>query len=129
MLRKVIFGLSTGIILLVMLGGGVMDLIQADKAKEAFDILGYPHYMLLIIGVAKVLAVVAILTPGFHKLKEWAYAGIVIDLIGAAASHVLADDSANAAGPIVFFAVALTSYLLRPKTGFLSALPSGPKAT
>ncbi|MDC1142369.1 DoxX family protein [Planctomycetota bacterium] len=122
MFKKIAFGLSTGLVLLAMLGGGAMDLIQAEAAKEAFDVLGYPHYMLLIIGVAKLLAVVAMLTPGFKILKEWAYAGIVIDLIGASASHILANDAGNAAPAIMVLGLALTSYFLRPKTGYMAAL-------
>ncbi|MHC4839697.1 MAG: DoxX family protein [Planctomycetota bacterium] len=123
MLRKAIFWVSTGVFLLAMLGGGLMDLMQADGAKEVFDVLGYPHYLLLIIGTAKLLAVAAILTPGFQKLKEWAYAGIVIDLVGAAASHVLASDAANVMPPIIVLGLVLTSYFLRPKVGYMSGVP------
>ena len=35
------------------------------------------------IGIAKWLGVIAILIPGFPRIKEWAYAGLMIDLIGA----------------------------------------------
>jgi hypothetical protein len=61
-----------------------------------FKHLGYPEYLLPFIGIAKLLAVAAILAPGFHKLKEWAYAGLVFDLIGALYSHISVGDPASA---------------------------------
>ena len=45
--------------------------------------LGYPTYFILFTGVAKVLGIIAILIPGFPRIKEWAYAGLMFDLIGA----------------------------------------------
>ncbi|HSB91686.1 MAG TPA: DoxX family protein [Flavitalea sp.] len=45
--------------------------------------LGYPNYFILFTGIAKVLGIIAILIPGFPRIKEWAYAGLIFDLIGA----------------------------------------------
>jgi uncharacterized membrane protein YphA (DoxX/SURF4 family) len=58
--------------------------IILNKETEAFmQQLGYPNYFTVFIGVAKILGAIAILIPGFPKIKEWAYAGLFFDLIGA----------------------------------------------
>lgn len=54
-----------------------------DAIKFTHDFLGYPVYFIIFIGVAKLLGVAAILIPGFPRVKEWAYAGLFFDLIGA----------------------------------------------
>ena len=50
--------------------------------------LGYPKYMNPFLGIAKLLGVIAILVPGFPKIREWAYAGLAFDLIGAMYSQI-----------------------------------------
>ena len=57
--------------------------------------LGYPQYILSFLAVAKLLAVIAILIPGFPRLKEWAYAGLIIDLSGALYSTICVGDPAK----------------------------------
>jgi hypothetical protein len=58
------------------------------EAKTFMNQLGYPDYFIPFIGVAKTLGIIAILVPGFPKLKEWAYAGLAFDLIGATYSQL-----------------------------------------
>ena len=58
---------------------------QVMMQPEAVNIvtgLGYPKYFVQFIGAAKVLGVIAILVPGFRRIKEWAYAGLFFDLAG-----------------------------------------------
>jgi hypothetical protein len=57
-------------------------------AITLFNSLGYPKYLIPFLGVAKLLGVIAILIPGFKRLKEWAYAGLFYDLIGATYSGI-----------------------------------------
>ena len=77
--------------------------------------LRYPDYMLLILGPCKLLAVLALLYPKTRVLREWAYAGVTIDALGACASHcAVHDDLAHALAPLVMLAIAAGSYLLRP---------------
>ncbi|MGO4499078.1 DoxX family protein [Paenibacillus sp. 2RAB27] len=79
--------------------------------------LGYPEYILTILGFWKLMAVIAILIPRFPRLKEWAYAGFFFELSGAAASHILNGDSlALAAQPLVFLALVMASWALRPRS-------------
>ena len=75
-------------------------------------LLGYPLYLMKILGFAKLLGTIAILYGRFPRLKEWAYAGFAFDFIGAAASHVLAGDAANAGFPLIFFFVMMVTYYL-----------------
>ncbi len=99
--------------------GGVMQVARVPATVEGFvHILHYPAYFVTILGVWKVLGAIAILVPRFPRLKEWAYAGIIFDLTGAAASsaavggygaygfHILA--------PLVIAGLTVASWALRP---------------
>lgn len=57
-----------------------------DTLKIMHDMLGYPAYFVSFISIAKIAGAVAILIPGLHKIKEWAYAGLFFDLAGAIVS-------------------------------------------
>ena len=79
-------------------------------------LLGYPTYLLLIIGVAKILGSIAVLQTKFRTIKEWAYAGFTIDYIGASTSFYIVNASASAIiGPLIFLAVLFASYVLWKK--------------
>ena len=115
--RTIAYWITTVLFCLPMGAGGVMDLVQPPDALALFQHLGYPQYMLTILGVAKVLGVLIVLAPGLPRLKEWAYAGLVIDLIGAAASHAFVGDGAkDIVIPLVILAIGLASYFLRPES-------------
>ncbi|MDP9053773.1 MAG: DoxX family protein [Acidobacteriota bacterium] len=83
---------------------------------QALHTLGYPLYLVKILGFAKILGAMAILYQRFPTLKEWAYAGFTFDFLGATASHLLAGDAAHAPIPFVFFALLMVSYFLWKKT-------------
>ena len=86
--KLIIYWVATGLLSFGMLGSG---LAQISQAKEMVDIvvpLGYPLYFLYIIGVWKILGVIAILIPRFKLVKEWAYAGLFFDLTGATYSVI-----------------------------------------
>jgi hypothetical protein len=77
--------------------------------------LGYPLYFLTFLGVWKVLGAVAIVVPGFPRLKEWAYAGMIFDLSGAVVSRaVMGDGAANVIPPFVVGCLVVASWALRP---------------
>ena len=81
---NIFYWVFTGLLAFLMLGSSIPDIISHPLAvKGMHEELGYPVYFIPFIGVAKFLGVVAILTPGFHRLKEFAYAGFYFDLIGA----------------------------------------------
>jgi uncharacterized membrane protein YphA (DoxX/SURF4 family) len=100
--------------LLVMDGlGGVM---QAEAGKEALVHLGYPMYLLVIAGVAKLLAAVAILQTRFRTVKEWAFAGFAFTCVLAFCSRAAVGDGFGLlVFPVIFLAIMLVPYLLWKK--------------
>lgn len=106
---------TTALVCAAMAGGGVLDLLKAEDVLKSLAKLGYPEYLATILGVAKLLGVLAILVPGFRRLKEWAYAGMVIDLLGAFFSHLAVGDPVkDLAPPLVILALTFASWWLRP---------------
>ena len=81
---NIFYWVFTGLLAFLMLGSSIPDIMNHPLAvKGMHEELGYPIYFIPFIGVAKFLGVVPIFTPGFPRLKEWAYAGFAFDLIGA----------------------------------------------
>jgi hypothetical protein len=80
---KIIYWIFTGLFAAFMLFSAIPDAISTQEAKDFMTHLGYPLYIIPFLGVAKILGVIAILIPGFPRLKEWSYAGLAYDLIGA----------------------------------------------
>jgi uncharacterized membrane protein YphA (DoxX/SURF4 family) len=121
-LKRVSYWVVTSIIVLELLAGGVTDLIHGPTLLFAGDPvvlimarLGYPAYMLTILGVWKLLGAVALLVPRFPRLKEWAYAGVFIELTGAAASAAArGGDVSDLIAPLAFAVLTLASWALRP---------------
>lgn len=99
-------------------GGGLIEVFTGGPASVAHTLtaLGYPLYIMKILGSAKVLGGIAIVSGRSPRLKEWAYAGFAFDFLGATASHLLAGDAAHAPAPIAFFLVLMASYALWYKT-------------
>lgn len=81
---KTLYWIFTGLFALLMLGSAIPNIISDPVSIEGFRKMNMPAYLLPFLGVAKALGVVAILIPGYPRLKEWAYAGLVFDLAGAA---------------------------------------------
>lgn len=95
--------------------GGFLFTTHGAQQAEQLSHLGFPPYMLTVLGIWKLLGVIAIVIPRFPRLKEWAYAGFFFDLTGAAASHIFSGDGlAVAAQPLVFLALVIASWALRP---------------
>ena len=80
---KIIYWILTGLFAFVMLGSAIPDIISHPIAIQGFKEIGMPAYLLPFVGIAKLLGVIAILIPGFPRIKEWAYAGLIFDLLGA----------------------------------------------
>lgn len=98
-----------------MLFSALPDIVSNDEAVQFMNgLLGYPLYIIPFIGVAKALGVIAILVPGFHKIKEWAYAGFFIDLAGATYSILSIGMSAWVFN-LLFIAFLVVAYYLYTK--------------
>jgi hypothetical protein len=107
----------TALFLLPMAGSGLPELFVGGPAATAasFVHLGYPLYLMRILGLAKVLGAVAIVTNRSRTLAEWAYAGFVFDLVVAVASHLIVGDGLLAAAPATVLLFVLGSYRLHSK--------------
>ena len=117
------YWVSTGLIAFTMLPAGVMQLMQNPQQVEGFAKLGYPAYFMVMLGVWKLLGGIAVLVPGFPRVKEWAYAGIFIDFTSAAVSNACRGDSVgHVVAPLVCAAILVCSWALRPPSRVLGEL-------
>jgi hypothetical protein len=92
---KIMYWIFTGLLVLFMGSGSIPDVLSVPDAITLFQHLGYPTYLLPFLGIAKLLGLVAILVPGFPRVKEWAYAGLFFDLSGAMYSSIAVGDPAS----------------------------------
>src|SRR5215813_12018937 len=120
--RKIAYWVSTIYVALAMFYGGLAEVLDASTGvvfssigiRTVVAILGYPLYFVYIIGIAKMLAAIAILAPGFPRLKEWAYAGIIFNMTGAAATGVFTHSAAwHVAVDLVLAGLTVASWALR----------------
>ncbi|GLX67227.1 DoxX family protein [Paenibacillus glycanilyticus] len=99
---------------------GLGQLMKLGGNVDLVANLGYPLYIMQILGVWKLLGVIAILTPRFPRLKEWTHAGIFFLMTGAAASHLLDQDYGsggfNVILPLFYAALNVASWALRPES-------------
>jgi uncharacterized membrane protein YphA (DoxX/SURF4 family) len=127
--RTIAYWVTTGLIAAAFVLGGAVDAIAAPDTVAFLAHLGYPAYFARLIGVWKVLGGLALLAPRLPRLKEWAYAGIVFDLTGAAVSHAATGDAAaRVMMPLVLTALALASWSLRPQSRKLTGAPAAAMA-
>jgi hypothetical protein len=120
--RTLTYWTSTAITAFVMLSGGVVYLLGAEWAVTGVTALGYPAYLVTILGVWKVLGAVAITVPGFPRLEEWAYAGVAFDLSGATISHLVSGSPAfHPVVTTILLVVAALSWATRPASRRLVA--------
>ena len=123
--RTIAYWIATGLVALAFLAGGAVDLSRSPQVVEGMTHLGYPAYFATILGAWKVLGGAALLAPGLPRVKEWAYAGILFDLTGAAFSHAASGDpTGKVITPLVLAALAAASWALRPEA---RKLPSAPR--
>ena len=108
--------MTTALVVFELALGGAWDVLRVPYVRDLIERLGYPPYFLVILGIWKLLGAVALTIPGFPRLKEWAYAGVIFDLTGAVASLFAAGlaNVSTVAYPIVMIGVALASWALRP---------------
>jgi uncharacterized membrane protein YphA (DoxX/SURF4 family) len=105
---------------------GMALLLRIPHFAEDMAQLGYPAYFLTILGVWKLLGVLAILVPGLPRLKEWAYAGMIFDLTSAVISRTVTGGAViKILPPLVAITIVMLSWKLRPAARvFSSTSPS-----
>lgn len=118
--------IATTLVCLALGGGGVVDLLHLPAADRVMARLGYPEYFQDILGVWKILGAMALLVPGRPILKEWAYAGMVFDVTGAALSHLVTGDRLEVVPPLVVLVLLVISYRTRPRPTIWPIDGSGP---
>src|SRR5437762_11945584 len=116
--NKIIYWIATIWLALGMVSTGAVQLFRGKEGQGGLDMithLGYPVYLLTILGVWKILGVVAVLIPKFPLLKEWAYAGFFFIMSGAILSHIASDDSVNKIFPsLLLLILTVASWYFRP---------------
>lgn len=122
-MKVIAYWVTTAFLLFNVLAGGIAELLQRPDTVEGMILLGYPVYFVMILGVWKVLGTIALLVPGFPRLKEWAYAGIFFNMTGAAISHAVSGSAEWHVFYTGFLAVlTLASWALRPQSRTLGVL-------
>ncbi|MBE5319059.1 DoxX family protein [Pedobacter sp. MR2016-19] len=110
------YWIATIIFALMMIMDGFGGVTQEEAGKEVLKHLGYPMYLLIIVGIAKLLGAVSILQNKYTAIKEWAYAGFAINFIGAFASRAFVGDGVSLLiPPLVALVMMFIPYILWKK--------------
>jgi uncharacterized membrane protein len=113
--NKIIYWITTALLCFGMTASGISQILHLKEMNELITHVGYPLYFMYIIGVWKLLGVIALLIPKFPLLKEWAYAGFFFLLTGALISHLFMGDVGNAVfGPLFQTIFVIVSWYFRP---------------
>ena len=113
--RDIAYWIVTGLFCLALAFSGVTHLFHFEFMVKNMTLLGYPVYVMTIIGSFKLAGVATLLAPRLPLLKEWAYAGFTFNLIGATASHFFSGDPfSHWVRPLLVLGLGTASYLLRP---------------
>jgi hypothetical protein len=112
---KIIYWISTIWLSLGMTSTAIVQLLQGKEEVDFITRLGYPAYFLVILGIWKILGVLAVLIPRYPLLKEWAYAGFFFAMSGAIFSHLAnGDPGKEFFGPALLLTLTVVSWYFRP---------------
>ena len=113
---RTFYWIATIFFALLMLMDGYGGVSQQEAGQEVMKHLGYPMYVLIIFGIAKILGAIAIIQTKYQTIKEWAYAGFAFNFIGAIASRALAGDGiAITIFPLIGLVIMFVPYFLWKK--------------
>ncbi|HZY77893.1 MAG TPA: DoxX family protein [Cyclobacteriaceae bacterium] len=113
--QKIVYWVATIWLALGMTSTGIVQLLKVDDEVKLMQHLGYPVYFLTLLGIWKLLGVVAILVPKFPLLKEWTYAGFFFAMSGAVFSHIAVGSAVlDMFGPMLLIVLTVTSWYFRP---------------
>jgi hypothetical protein len=119
--KRIGYWVATGVLVFCMTGG-IFELLGLTTTIAGITRLGYPSYIIPALGLGKVLAILAILWPGLPRLKEWAYAGIFFNMMGALVSHIACNDARwSIVVTATIAALTLASWALRPESRRLTS--------
>jgi uncharacterized membrane protein YphA (DoxX/SURF4 family) len=112
--NKIIYWIATIWLALGMVSTAIVQIFKIKAGADFMTQLGYPSYFLTMIGIAKILGIIAILIPRFPLLKEWAYAGLFFTMIGAIISHIAVPPLTDVFRPLFLLVLLALSYYFRP---------------
>ncbi|MBB4108879.1 DoxX family protein [Pedobacter zeae] len=114
--NKIIYWIATVWLSLGMLSTGIVQVLKTKEEVALFNQLGYPVYFLTLLGIWKILGVIAVLIPKFTLVKEWTYAGFFFAMSGAVFSHIAVADHSFSAyfGPVLLLVLTVLSWYFRP---------------
>ena len=113
--KRIAYITTTALTVLAFAGSGLANLFHVTHVAEDMGHLGYPSYFMTILGTWKVLGALAVGAPGLATVKEWAYAGMLFDLTGAAASRAACGDGPTlVVVPLGIAIIVASSWALRP---------------
>jgi uncharacterized membrane protein YphA (DoxX/SURF4 family) len=123
--RTIIYWVATIVLATECFVGGIMGLLRVSPFVSIMQQLGYPTYLMTILGVSYLLAGIAIILPRFPRAKEWAYAGLIFIYSGAVVSRVVAHDGVEAfVGLGILSALVFASWALRPPSRCIENMKS-----
>ncbi len=112
---KITYWITTGLIALLYAFDTFMFFSGKKEVVDSMHSLGYPTYLLAMLGTAKLLAFIGILLPGMPRLKEWVYAGIAINMVGAIWSHAAMGQMDKVLPVTLILVIAMVSYFTMHK--------------
>ena len=115
--KKIIYSIATIWLSLGMLSTGIVQLLKMDQDVARMADLNYPVYLLTLLGIWKIVGVIAVLIPKFPILKEWAYAGFFFAMSGALFSHIMSESPASEIFPsLLLLVLTVVSWYFRPES-------------
>ena len=125
---KITYWIATIWLALGMVSTGAVQLFKANEGQGGAEVLthlGYPVYLLTLLGISKLLGTVAVLIPKFPLLKEWAYAGFVFVMTGAIFSHLAVGDPIKGIFPsLLLLILTVVSWYFRPASRRMTSVAS-----
>lgn len=114
--NKIIYWVTTLWLALGMTSTGIVQIIKMDEEVQNFSNLGFPVYLMTLIGVWKILGVIVVLIPKFPLVKEWAYAGFFFTMTGAIISHLaIGEPIVKTLPPLLLLILTILSWYFRPE--------------
>lgn len=113
---KIIYWVVTGLFALFMIFSAIQNIMVNEGSIDLIHTkLGFPVYIIPFLGWAKLIGAIAILIPGFPRIKEWAYAGLFFDLAGAMFGGIMTEGILSGVFMSIFLVFHLASYFLYHK--------------
>ena len=95
-MNKIVYYLSTAILTVFLVGGGVTYLSGnerilyafSNEMVEGYNAIGFPAWLILPMGIMKICGALALWVPIPRLIREWAYAGIFFNMLLAIGAHL-----------------------------------------